>query len=96
MHIEDGIVRGYPAEEMTSVSIFTRLWPSICQQLLLHGKPDTFQRAAEDVTTIKYATSIKYALNFKTEVNDVCKIAAVHKSQPQSFEDTQKLQDSPD
>ena len=53
---------------------------------LLCGKPDTLQRAAEDATTIEYA------LNFETEADDVHKIAVVHKSQPQSFEGTQKLQ----
>ena len=66
------------------------LCPKICLQLLLCGKPDKLQRAAEDATTIEYA------LNYETEADNVHKIAVVHKSQPQSFEGTQKLQESLD
>ena len=84
----------YPTEELTSAILLqcflTGLCPKICQQLLLYGKPDTLERVAE------VATTIEYALNFETETDDVHKIAAVHKSQPQSLEGTQKLQDSLD
>ena len=85
----------YPTEELTSAILLQRfltgLCPKICQQLLLLlGKPDTLQRAAEDATTIEYA------LNFETETDDAHKIVAVHKPESQSFEGTQKLQDSLD
>ena len=85
----------YPVEQLTSTILLERflmgLSPRICQQLLLRGKPETLHQAADD------ATAIEYALNFEEETDDFHEVATVHrKSQPQSFEGTQKLQNSLD
>ena len=85
----------YPTEQLTFTILlqcfFTGLPPTICQQLLLHGKPETLHQVADNMT------AIEYAFNFEEETDDFHEVAAVHhKSQPQSFEGTQKQQNSLD
>ena len=85
----------YPTEQLTSTILLQRfltgLSLKICQQLLLHGKPETLHQAVDD------ATAIEYALNFEEEKDDLHEISTVHhKLQPQSFKGTQKLQSSLD
>ena len=85
----------YPEEQFTSAILVQRfltgLLPKVREQVLLHGKPDTLQRAVED------AINIEYVLNFKPPIEEAQEVHAIHwKTQPQETQTSTKLQDSLD
>ena len=85
----------YTSDDYSSAIMLQRfltgLQPSICRQLLLHGKPETLQQA------IAAATNVEYALNFDTAAEDTHEVNAIQRKPPvQDASSAHKLQESLD
>ena len=82
-------VQSYPNEQITSAILLQRfltgLSPAISRQLLLKGKPTTFERAIADARDIEFAFAFEPSQEEQQDVN------VVHKAPPMAT-DSQKLQ----
>ena len=83
-------VESYPNEQITSAILLQRfltgLSPAISRQLLLKGKPTTFERAIADARDIEFAFAFE-----PSQEEEEQNVNVVHKAPPMAT-DSQKLQ----